>query len=274
MGDTIPGGPPVTPRVLLLHGLLSSSAAWLPLRRELGASVDTIAPDLLGYGAAPRPRGDYTLERVVEHLLPLVARERPTHVLGHSMGGIIALALARELPGQFERVGLAGLPVYSGRADGLAHLHQRGALFRAVLHSDFVSHIGCDALHQTRGAWGPASPLIAKHRPREVLVTIFDHSRESHSGSFDRIVFAGLVEELAARQSRPVAALHGGRDRSAPIGRVRELAGRHGWDFAVAPTASHQIVIERPRLTASWLRERLLGATAQSSAANAAPVAP
>ncbi len=263
----------MTARVLLLHGLLSSSAAWLPLRRELGASVDTIAPDLLGYGAAPRPGGDYTLERVVEHLIPLVERERPTHVLGHSMGGIIALALARELPGRFERVGLAGLPVYSDRADGLAHLHRRGPLFRAVLHSDFISHFGCDALHQARRAWGPASPLFAKRRPREVLVTIFDHSRESHSGSFDSIVFAGLVEELAAAQSSPIAALHGGRDRSAPVDRVRGIAGSYGWDLAVAPTAGHQIVIERPRLTARWLHERLLTAAAHSVTADAAPVA-
>lgn len=261
-----PGGPPVTPRVLLLHGLLSSSAAWLPLRRELGSSVDVIAPDLLGYGAAPRPGGDYTLERVVQHLLPLVERERPTHVLGHSMGGIIALALARELPGQFERVGLAGLPVYSDRPDGVAHLHRRRPFFRAVLRSDFLSHFGCDAIHQTRRAWAPFSRQLDKHRPREVLVTIFDHSRESHSGSFDNIVFAGLAEGLAAAQSSPIAALHGGRDHSAPIDRVRDLAGRHGWDLAVAPTAGHQLVIERPQLTATWLRERLL-ATAPIAAA-------
>ncbi|MBI5949118.1 MAG: alpha/beta fold hydrolase [Chloroflexi bacterium] len=257
----------MTPRVLLLHGLLASSAAWLPLRRELGSSVDVIAPDLLGYGASPRPAGDYTLERVVAHLVPLVERERPTHVLGHSMGGIVALALARELPGHFERVGLAGLPVYSDRGDGLAHLHRRGPLFRALLHSDVVTHFGCDALHQARRAWGPFSPLFDKRRPREVLVTIFDHSRASHSGSFDNIVFAGLAEALAAAQSSPIAALHGARDHSAPIDRVRALAGRHGWDLAVAPTAGHQLVIERPRLTASWIRERLLAPAASTATA-------
>ncbi|MGI8927676.1 MAG: alpha/beta fold hydrolase [Tepidiformaceae bacterium] len=244
--------------MLLLHGLLSSRAAWRPLQRELAGEVLTTAPDLLGYGAADRPGGEYCLESVVAHLLPLIERERPTHVVGHSMGGIVALALARELPGRFERIGVVGLPVFRDRRDGLDYLHRRGLLHRAILRTDCLSHYGCAALHRLRHLWAPVSPILFSRQPREVIVGAFNHCRASHAGSLDRIIFAGLVEELAASVTTPVAALHGGRDHSAPPARVSELAARAGWDLTIAPTAGHQVVVERPRLMARWLRERVL----------------
>ena len=247
------------PRVLLLHGLLSSRGVWGPMQTVLDGSLETFAPDLLGYGSAPRPGGEYTLERIVEYLRPIVERERPTHLVGHSMGGIIALALAAELPHQFERVGIISVPVFDTRTEGLDYLHRRGLFHRAVLHADYLSHAGCSALHRVRPLWLPFAPLFVPHQPRAVVRGAFDHCRDSHQGSLDNVIFAGHVGRLAPLVASPVVALHGGHDRAAPRENAREIAEQAGWQFRTAPTANHQIVVERPALVARWIRESVLG---------------
>ncbi len=247
-------------RLLLLHGLLSSSGVWGPLTDAFDGSVTTIAPDLLGYGSAPRPGGQYTLERIVEHLLPVVEREQPTHIVGHSMGGIIALALASALPNQFERVGIIAMPVFDTRREGLDYLHRRGLFHRAVLHTDYLSHVGCACLQRLRPLWLPIAPLFVPGQPRAVIRGAFDHCHDSHTGSLDNIIFAGHVPRLASEVLPPVAALHGGRDRAAPPERTRALAAASGWNFKLSPTGNHQIIVERPRLVARWIRDSVLTA--------------
>jgi pimeloyl-ACP methyl ester carboxylesterase len=127
-----------------------------------------------------------------------------------------------------------------------------------MLRDHRLGHGACESMRRLRDLWAPAGAIITP-RPRDALTTMFDHTFESHADGLDRIVFAGLVDGLADAVSVPVAALHGRRDRSAPLPRARDLAGRHGWSFKIAPTASHQVIFERPALTARWLREFVLG---------------
>lgn len=253
------------PKLLLLHGFLSSRNAWGPLQHELD-DLETIAPDMLGYGMTAHDGGEYTLEAMVDGLRPLMESERPTHVIGHSMGGIVALALARE-SAAIEAVGAIGLPVFKDREDGTRFLHSRGIVYRNFLRGDRVAHYACMGLHRTSRAWLPLAPLILPRQPREVLRTTFDHCPESHGGSLDRIVFAGLVEDLAARVDTPVFALHGSRDRTAPLDRARELASKQDWDFRIARNVGHQLPIERPRLAARWIREYVLKPDARAQRA-------
>lgn len=246
------------PRLLLLHGLLSGGGAWAGVQRELGPDVVTLAPDLPGYGTAPSPHGDYSLDSVIAALVPVVEQSRPTAIVGNSMGAILALALAARLPGAFERVGIIGLPIYSDRADGLDYLRHRSRFHGLALRHDDYAHIGCKALHHTRRAWLPFTPAIAPGLPRYALETVFNHGEAGHGGSLDQIIFANRVEEIARNVGVPVFALHGARDSAARIDRVRALADASGWDLRVAPTGGHQLFVRRPRLTARWIREQVL----------------
>jgi len=84
--------------VLLLHGSASSSAMWAPVIQALKARFRLIAPDLIGYGRTdPWPQGHaFRLDDELRLIEPLIAHlPGGAHVVAHSYGGVVALALAR-----------------------------------------------------------------------------------------------------------------------------------------------------------------------------------
>ena len=84
------------PPVLMLHGLGGTKASFLPSIAALAPSFRTVAVDLLGFGDSDKPLGaSYGPEfqaRAVEQLLDALELER-AHIVGHSMGGRVALEL-------------------------------------------------------------------------------------------------------------------------------------------------------------------------------------
>ncbi|MGZ5348406.1 MAG: alpha/beta fold hydrolase [Solirubrobacterales bacterium] len=96
------------PLLLLLHGITSTSDAWRDVMPELAERYTVIAPDLLGHGRSAKPRGDYSLGAYaagVRDLLAVLGFERGT-VVGHSLGGGIALQFAYLFPERVERLAL------------------------------------------------------------------------------------------------------------------------------------------------------------------------
>jgi pimeloyl-ACP methyl ester carboxylesterase len=95
------------PPVLMLHGLGGTKASFLPSIAALAPSFRTVAVDLLGFGDSDKPLGaSYGpgfQARAIEQLLDALELER-AHIVGHSMGGRVALEL-----------GFA----HAGRTDGL-----------------------------------------------------------------------------------------------------------------------------------------------------------
>lgn len=83
------------PALLLLHGLGATGAVWSGLLDVLdgGWPGPIVVPDLPGHGrSAPLPR--YTFGGLAAALAPALEPGRPTVVLGHSLGGVVGLALA------------------------------------------------------------------------------------------------------------------------------------------------------------------------------------
>ncbi len=86
--------------MLLLHGLGSRGSDWSPQIPALAARYSVIAPDLRGHGASAKPRGPYSMARFAAdaaRLLEALKVER-AHVVGLSLGGMIAFQLAVDAP--------------------------------------------------------------------------------------------------------------------------------------------------------------------------------
>jgi pimeloyl-ACP methyl ester carboxylesterase len=94
------------PLVVLLHGIAGSSATWERVIPRLSTHYRVIAPDLLGHGESPKPRGDYSLgayANLIRDLLNALGEDRGT-IVGHSLGGGVAMQFAYQYPERCERL--------------------------------------------------------------------------------------------------------------------------------------------------------------------------
>jgi pimeloyl-ACP methyl ester carboxylesterase len=94
------------PPVVLVHGIAGSSATWGHVLPLLARSHTVVAPDLLGHGESAKPRGDYSLGAYasgIRDLLTALGHDRVT-IVGHSLGGGIAMQFAYQFPERCERL--------------------------------------------------------------------------------------------------------------------------------------------------------------------------
>ena len=88
--------------VVFLHGLGTSAATWSECMDELADRHTVVAVDLLGHGDSPVPDdpAEYTRDRALDDLDDVLATlDRPAVLVGHSLGGYLALAHAATRPG-------------------------------------------------------------------------------------------------------------------------------------------------------------------------------
>jgi len=86
--------------LLLVHGFPLNRLAWIKQWAGLKASHRVIAPDLRGFGESGATNGPVAMSRYAEDLMSLIHHLRlgPVTLVGHSMGGYIALAFAAAYP--------------------------------------------------------------------------------------------------------------------------------------------------------------------------------
>ena len=98
------------PALLLLHGIGNNCQTWAKVIPRLAETHTVIAPDLLGHGSSDKPRGDYSIAAYangMRDLLSVLDIEHAT-VIGHSLGGGIALQFAYQFPERCERLAVVG----------------------------------------------------------------------------------------------------------------------------------------------------------------------
>ena len=109
------------PPLVVLHGLLGSSRNWQMTGRDLAAHFHVLAPDLRNHGASPHGEAmDY--EAMAGDVVAWmdargIAR---AHLMGHSMGGKVAMLLACRHPERVERLVVVDI----APKDYLSHAHR------------------------------------------------------------------------------------------------------------------------------------------------------
>jgi pimeloyl-ACP methyl ester carboxylesterase len=94
------------PALVLIHGIGDSSATWAEVIPDLARTHTVIAPDLLGHGASDKPRADYSVAAYangMRDLLTALGIESAT-LVGHSLGGGVAMQFAYQFPERTERL--------------------------------------------------------------------------------------------------------------------------------------------------------------------------
>lgn len=93
--------------VILIHGLSGSTDDWASIIPELSKKFHVVAFDLPGFGLSDKGSQDYSPTRyahLVQYLADHYLRDKPYHVIGHSMGGAIALRYASRHPSGLQRL--------------------------------------------------------------------------------------------------------------------------------------------------------------------------
>ncbi len=90
------------PTLILLHGLGTSSETWVPTIRALADRFTVYAPDLAGHGQSSGAPLRGSVEPLVKALDDLCAEQgiQTAAVVGHSLGGLVAVRFALNHPGR------------------------------------------------------------------------------------------------------------------------------------------------------------------------------
>ena len=94
--------------VILLHGFCENKSMWFPYANKLTEQYQIICPDLPGFGESSLPNKDITLEEIADELADFMSEIKVEKcvVIGHSLGGYVALALAERHPNLIQGLGL------------------------------------------------------------------------------------------------------------------------------------------------------------------------
>lgn len=110
-------GDPAAPPLLLIHGGRDHARSWDAVAQGLAGRWRVIAPDLCGHGDSEWATGGYAMEGFVQDLAHLVDQiaSGPLPMIGHSLGGNIALRHAALFPEKVSRlVAIEGLAMNQG----------------------------------------------------------------------------------------------------------------------------------------------------------------
>ena len=94
------------PVILLVHGITSDSTVWERVMPGLARTHTVLAPDLPGHGTSDKPKGDYSLGAhacCLRDLMLTLGYDRAT-LVGHSLGGGIAMQFSYQFPDMCERL--------------------------------------------------------------------------------------------------------------------------------------------------------------------------
>ncbi len=97
--------------ILFIHGLGSSAERWLDIPDAISMYYHTIAVDLIGFGGSDKPKDvNYTIEQFSEFILEFIEKiglsgdDRKITLVGHSLGGYIAVDFAIRNKGLIEKL--------------------------------------------------------------------------------------------------------------------------------------------------------------------------
>ena len=236
------------PTVVLVHGIAGSSTTWRAVMPALAERYTVIAPDLMGHGQSAKPRGDYSLGAYasgIRDLLAVLGQERAT-VVGHSLGGGVAMQFAYQFPERVQRLVL----VASG---GLGK--EVSVILKAVTlpGAEYVLPLLLHRRIREAGEWPAGLARRIGWRPNDTLAEVWRsyttlterHGQQAFIHTVRAVIdVAGqrvsAHDRLYLAQALPTLIVWGDRDRIIPVAHAyRAAQAMPGARLEVLPGAGH-----------------------------------
>ncbi len=255
------------PAVLLIHGIGGSSSTWEALLPHLSARYRVIAPDLLGHGQSDKPRGDYSLGAFAVWLRDLLDQLGVARVtlVGHSLGGGVAMQFAHQHPDYCERLVLissGGLGPELGRS--LRLLSAPGAEFLLPV----IAAPPVVALGERTRSWLAARGLTSPEAGEawNAYASLSDpQTRKAFLRTLRSVVDAqgqavSALNRLHFTLGLPTLLIWGDQDRLIPSTHAEAAhAALPGSRLAILPAVGHFPHVEAPLAVADTLDDFIAG---------------
>jgi pimeloyl-ACP methyl ester carboxylesterase len=254
-------------RAVYVHGLGGSSLNWTDLAALLGTRAAGTAVDLPGFGRTRPPAGfDFTPAAHADALLCFLAgRNEPVHLLGNSLGGVVALSVAARRPELVRTLTLVSPAMPDRRPDPrrMADIRLALALMPGPIGERARAGLAAVAPRAraeqvVRVCFGDPS-LVPEHRLVEAAEEIavrnaLEWAREAGERTTRAMVaswWGASAWAVAARVRAPTLVIWGDRDRlvSPRLG-ARTVAAMQRARLLVLPGVGHVAQIEAPAAVA------------------------
>lgn len=151
-----------SPSVLLLHGLGAAAAFWRPVAQCLAErGRGTLLPDLLGFGSSRRLGTHFHLDDQAAAVIRLLENRRPTVLVAHSYGAVVAVAVAAERPELVDRLVLISPAVFADPDEARRRIGARSWLARKTVSGSPVAGLACGAMCLLRAPLTFLAPRLA-----------------------------------------------------------------------------------------------------------------
>jgi pimeloyl-ACP methyl ester carboxylesterase len=246
--------------VVLLHGYTASIQWWEAVAPVLAHGTRVIAIDLVGHGGsdAPRDRAAYSADgqaSAVHQALDALG-VRHAVLIGHSMGGLVATALAESAPALVDRVVVSDTP----GAQGMVAMPALGnAVCWPVLGAALDRFRGIDAVDKPSLQTGFAADFAVPELAYRSL------KRMTHNALCDAKAAGDINEQRAVAErlagvGRPVRVVWGENDVLTPtqpnVSRYRAA----GLETVVIAGSGHSPIVEKPAEFVSAVKQFVQGA--------------
>jgi pimeloyl-ACP methyl ester carboxylesterase len=244
------------PAIVMIHGFGAAIDWWDEIAPALAMDHRVIRIDLIGHGGTAAPAAGYTIPRQAELVASVLDRlgiDRVT-VIGHSMGGEVATALAEKNPARIAAMILIDSPPTAGTTFTL----MTDAAMTPVL-GELLSHFETDQTIR-RGlaqGFGPGFPVPDRFVAdlKQLTYTAF---RSGHADSIAYRTAKPTDERLAALiPVPPLLALTGTEDAIVPPGHAKYFAQVPGAKVVMIEESGHSPMVEKPARTLALIRSFL-----------------
>ena len=246
------------PTIVFIPGIGATTRFWTYVLTTGGGTALAgrhLLIDLLGFGRSAKPWATYDVDRHVAELRRVLATEGRITLVGHSIGARLAIAYAARYPEQVERLVLVSLPYFGDAEQAKRFFRDKGA------NGWIWTHLIPMALMClfSRRLFGWTFPYLVTSVPRVVAEDLTQMTWRSSTSTIWEVIYEhDLVADVRRVPATiPFLCLHGDRDESAPLGRMRQLQSVHpNCVIRVQRGATHQL----PLFHQAWLRSQIASA--------------
>jgi pimeloyl-ACP methyl ester carboxylesterase len=250
----------VGPTIVLIHGFGAAIDWWDDIAPGLAADHRVIRIDLIGHGGTMAPRSGYSIERqamLVSGLLDRLGVDRFT-VIGHSMGGEVATALAEINPQRIERMILIDSPAIGERG---SFTIMTGVYFQRPL-GEVLSYLESDDAIRRGLAQGFAPGFSVPEKfVDDVKQLTYSAFRQAHDESVTYRKTKPPYERIAAlKPLPPLLAIFGTRDAIISPDDAKFFERVPGAKVTMIEGAGHSPMVESPTKVLELIRSFLRSA--------------